>query len=48
MRSVGHLFLAKELFATGFEWMDQECNVIRKSRVIFPICIADAPARACY
>ncbi|EFX78062.1 hypothetical protein DAPPUDRAFT_320792 [Daphnia pulex] len=35
-----------QLFRTGFKWLDKSNNVVRVSRVLFPIAIADAPARA--
>ena len=30
----------------GFKWLDKPSNIVRISRVLFPISIADAPARA--
>ena len=30
----------------GFKWLDKPSNIVRISRVLFPIAIADAPARA--
>jgi hypothetical protein len=35
-----------QLFRIGFKWLDKSSNVVRVSRVLFPIAIADAPARA--
>ena len=37
----------KLLFKDGFKWIDKHANGIeRVSRILFPICVADAPARA--
>lgn len=35
-----------KLFHIGFKWLDKPSNIVRISRVLFPIAIADAPARA--